>query len=180
LPHVVAVSGYVEPVRSMLIAHKERGRTDLSRLLGAALAPAVHGLRADLVLPVPSSRAATRERGYDHALRLATATAAARSGVRALRGLQIVRTTRDSTGLGAGARSANLRGAYAVLPGVIAQLRGCRVVVVDDLMTTGATLAEAARALRAVGVEPVGAAVVAATALGGRSRNRLRPAGSEG
>jgi predicted amidophosphoribosyltransferase len=71
-----------------------------------------------------------------------------------------VRRRRDQVGLGRAARSDNLRGSIA--PTTAASgLRG--VVLVDDVVTSGATLAECARALRTVGIEPLAACVVAAT-----------------
>jgi predicted amidophosphoribosyltransferase len=78
LPLLTAAAPYDGVVRAVLLAHKEHGRTGLARPLGAALAGAVALLRppAGLVLvPVPSARAVVRERGHDHALRLARAAA---------------------------------------------------------------------------------------------------------
>ncbi|MDQ2755299.1 MAG: ComF family protein, partial [Actinomycetota bacterium] len=86
-------------------------------------------------------------------------------------GLRAVRVLADQSGLDRAGRAANLLGAYAVRPRLGAGLRGREVVLVDDILTTGATLAEAARALRAHGCEPRAAAVVAATTL----RRELHP-----
>jgi predicted amidophosphoribosyltransferase len=69
----------------------------------------------------------------------------------------------DQAGLGQIARRENLRHALAVRRVAGSVLRDRCVVLVDDVVTTGATLAEAARAMRADGVEPCGAAVVAAS-----------------
>lgn len=160
-PTTVAAAAYAGPVRPVLLAHKERGRLRLVEPLGALLAEAVRGLRGvgDAVLvPVPSSRKAVRQRGHDHALRLAQ-EAARRTGCQAVPLLRPTRRVADQSGLGTRARAANLSGAL----GAQAPLQGMRVIVVDDVVTTGATLVEAARALRAAGGDVRGAAVVAAT-----------------
>lgn len=163
LPPLVAAAAYDGVVRSLLLAHKERGRLALAGPLGRALAgaAAVHGPGAVLV-PVPSSRASVRARGHDHARRLA-AVAGRRLGVRTAPVLVQARHVDDQAGLDATARSANLAGALVARR----RLDGLDVVVVDDVVTTGATLAEAARALSAAGASVRGAAVVAATVLRG-------------
>ena len=81
-----------------------------------------------------------------------------------LEGERLVRRVQDQAGLSAQARAANLEHAVMVRPGARAALAGVPCVVVDDVVTTGATLAECARALRAAGAGPVVAATVAATA----------------
>lgn len=159
LPEVAALSSYEGPVQRLLLAHKEKGRLGLTRPLARGLAAAVrsHGLGAVVLCPVPSSAAAVRQRGHDHAMRLAKATAR-ELGVEARRLLVPARVVADQSGLSSSERAANLRGA---LRGTGSP--GLPVVVVDDVMTTGATLVEAARALAAQGHLVAGAAVVAAT-----------------
>ena len=160
LPRTAAAGPYAAVLRSALLAHKERGRLALAEPLGALLAGAVDRLGAGpvVLVPVPSARAAVRQRGHDHALRLAAA-AAARSGLRAAPLLQPARRVADQSGLDAAERAANLQGALQARH----PLDGLPVVVVDDVMTTGATLVEAARALREGGAAVRGCAVVAAT-----------------
>lgn len=163
LPPLVAAAAYDGPARAALLAHKERGRLGLARPLGAALAGAI--VRLDLpprvvLVPVPSSAAAVRARGHDHARRLAAAAARGVPGARASPLLVPGRVVADQAGLDRAGRAANLAGALRAR----GSLRGLPVVVVDDVVTTGATLAEAARALRAAGAEVQGCAVVAATA----------------
>jgi predicted amidophosphoribosyltransferase len=83
--------------------------------------------------------------------------------VRVVPALRHVRTVTDSAGLGAADRVANLSGAFAVGRRWQRSLAGTEVVIADDLLTTGATIAEATRTLRGGGAVVVGAATVAAT-----------------
>ncbi|KJY25776.1 phosphoribosyltransferase family protein, partial [Streptomyces katrae] len=76
--------------------------------------------------------------------------------------LRLRRQVADQAGLGARQRWENLAGALEVRPGGTRMAAGARIVVVDDVVTTGATLEEAARALRAAGLWADAAAVVAA------------------
>jgi predicted amidophosphoribosyltransferase len=119
-------------------------------------------------VPMPSSATARRARGADPTWHLvATAVRHLRAGgtpVRVLPALRQSRAVADQAELSARGRAANLRGALEVRSGAVPLLAGAgAVVLADDIVTTGATLAEAARALVAVGVAVRGAAVVAAT-----------------
>lgn len=170
---VAATAAYDGTARSVLLAHKEHGLLGLAAPLGTALARAVTrvtGPGGVVLVPVPSRPAAVRARGHDATTRLARRAgrelrrAGTASAVRPV--LRLARSTADQAGLTAGQRAANQAGAMAVSrwPGLGGRPRGeACVVVVDDVVTTGATLAEAVRALRAAGLAPVGAAVVAAT-----------------
>jgi predicted amidophosphoribosyltransferase len=163
---VFAATNYAGGARRALIHYKERGRRDLGRplssLLAEAVALALSETRAPpgraLLVGVPSSRRAAALRGGDHVARLAR-TAGARTGVRVGHGvLTYRRAVRDSAGLSSAERAANLDGALRAQPPV-----GRAALLVDDIVTTGATLREAHRALRAAGWPVIGAAVVAAT-----------------
>lgn len=189
LPPPWAVAAYGGPARATLLAYKEHGRSALVAVLGQALAEALRGAaigsawRAPLLaVPVPSSPAALRARGEDPLLRLATrATARASAAglpVRMALPLHHRRRVADQAGLTSAGRGANLRGALGVRPQLLPSLRGRLVVVVDDVITTGATLAEATRALEAAGATVLGAAVVAATPR--RARARPRPVDGPG
>jgi predicted amidophosphoribosyltransferase len=125
---------------------------------GDARAPVSSGLPVSLV-PVPSARWAVRARGHDPARRIALAAAAElrRTGTpaRVLAVLRQRRAVADQSGLGSRQRLDNLAGALEVAPaGVRLLAGGGRAVLIDDLMTTGASLAEAARALTAAGAAP--------------------------
>lgn len=176
IPAVHAAAWYADEVRAMLLAHKERGATGLARVLGGALAAAVRAsVRGKdgpvLLVPVPSARRAVAARGHDPVRRMAREAASElRRAGRAARSLPVLRQRRlvaDQSGLSARARRENLAGALEAVPGAAKLLCGGEVVLVDDLLTTGASLAEASRAIRAEGFGAGGAAVVAATATPG-------------
>lgn len=116
---------------------------------------------ADVVLPVPLSTDRLRERGYNQSALLAQQLA--RPKADALTLLR-VHATKAQSGLPRAQRLRNLRGAFAVEPARAAALRGRRVVLVDDVMTTGATLHAATEALHQAGVAHVIAVVLARTA----------------
>lgn len=161
--------------REALVAFKERQAWALAHPLGGALgravAAAVFGEASGplLLVPMPSLPRAVRERGEDTTLllarRAARALRAAGADARVEACLRHRRRVSDQAGLSAAGRRANLAGALVARP----RGEGVRVVV-DDLTTTGASLAEAARALARAGTPPAAAAVVAATPRRGRTR----------
>ena len=177
-PPTVAAGAYAGPVRAAVLAFKERGRAELAGPLGTGLGLAVAGVLAGLpggvhapvlLVPLPSSAAALRVRGRDHVRELARVAVAElrAAGIDAGEARLLRRRghVRDSAGLTARERRANLAGSFA--------MRSERapddavLVLVDDVVTSGATLTEAAAVLgarRPEGAAPVLAAVVAATA----------------
>jgi predicted amidophosphoribosyltransferase len=167
------VAPYDGSTRGLLLGFKERGAVGLAAPLAAALSTAVQAASRDrgggrlLLVPVPSSRSAIRQRGDDVvellALRAARQLRAAGRAARVAHVLTQRRVVADSAGLSAASRATNLGGALGVRAGRGALLAGAAVVIVDDLVTTGATLTEAVRALGAAGADVVGAAAIAAT-----------------
>ena len=169
LPPVVTAGVYAGALRTALVQLKDGGRADLREhlapLLAAALrcSPRPHGL---LVVPMPSSAAAVRRRGeapVEALARAAVALLPATGRPRVVAALRVTRRVADQSELGIAARSANVAGAYAASSRRASGLAGRPVLLVDDVLTTGATLAEGARAVQAAGGRVLGAAVVAAT-----------------
>lgn len=172
LPQTWATAPYRPPTSALLLAYKEQTRTALQPPLSQALAQSLQQActsslpsEADiLVAAVPSSGRVVRRRGHDplrgladEAVRLSQAAGFAMLRADALRHR---RRTADQAGLRAAVRTANLAGALVADPAVVA---GRTVLLVDDVITTGATLAEATRALRAAGAHVPAAAAIAAT-----------------
>lgn len=162
----VCAVDYVFPWDHLIRQFKFHGQVELAEPLARRLAAAVQArsnTRVQWVLPVPMTDQRLRERGYDQAWELARQVAAtlqvpARSDA-------VVRTldTRHQTELGRAARQRNLRAAFFVPEPQRAALQHTHVALVDDVMTTGATLREAAAALRRAGVATVEAWVLART-----------------
>lgn len=146
-------------VRRVQHALKYGGRPSLGRALGRVLARAVAetGAPIDVVVPVPLSKVRVLERGYNQAEALALGVA---EGLEVPMDLALVRTrsTRKQATLSADARVANVEGAFALAPGRL--IPGAHVLVIDDVLTTGATLAASARPLTEAGL------VVSVAALG--------------
>lgn len=177
-PPTAAAGPYAGPVRSALLEFKERGRAELAAPLGAALALAVAAIVSAapegrsapvLLVPVPATGSGLRARGRDHVAELTRqAVVELRAAGRPARAVRLLRRRgrpADSAGLSAAQRRANLAGSFVRDQRLAVPADGL-VVLVDDVVTSGATLTEAAEALltgRLPGVCPVLAAVVAAT-----------------
>jgi len=149
---------YAGVAREVMLALKRDGRADAARFLAPALAAAVVAAVPDptgvVVVSVPGTRAGFRRRGYDPVRLLL-----ARAGLGSLRVFAAARPHRAQKLLGVGDRETNLRGAFRLRRSVA----GRRILIVDDVVTSGATVREVARVLRSAGAEVVGAAVVAST-----------------
>jgi len=177
MPRCVAVGPYADELRAALLAYKERGRHRLARPLGSLLATAVAELApkgAPVVLvPVPSTPAAVRARQGDHMARLAA------HAVRRLRAAgweaewtHLLRALPrpDSASLSVAERASFAESSLRIRPARIGVLRRDTpglgtLVVVDDIVTTGATLAAVTGRLEEADMQVTGAAVLAATRL---------------
>ncbi len=156
---------YGGPVADAIHRYKYRGRSDLSRALGSLMADAVRvwAGRVDAVVPVPLHWRRRRSRGYDQAALLAKPVARSLGVPLWARGLRRVRATQSQVDLPHHQRQANVMGAFVAfrLP------KAERVLLVDDVRTTGATLRSAAGALRGGGISEVRTFVLAARVLEG-------------
>jgi predicted amidophosphoribosyltransferase len=190
----VAVGEYEGALRGALLAYKEKGRHRLGRPLGALLATAVAGLVPRggrvLLVPVPSTAAATRERHGDHMVRLGG------HAVRRLRSAgwdaHLTRLLQalprpDSASLTVAERAFAAENSLRIRPARLGfrrhgASRTGTLVVVDDIVTTGATLAAVAGRLEEANMQVTGAAVLAATRLrraSGRGFGGMPPQGTE-
>jgi ComF family protein len=159
---VRAAGAHAGPLRAAVRRLKYASEPGLARDLGALVADELAhdlacGVIVDAIVPVPLHRVRAAARGYDQAALLAEAIAA-RTALPLRSSLHRVREGRPQVELDRVARAANIRGAFVAEAG---SLRGLRVALVDDVATTGATLADAAAAARAAGARSVRAYVVA-------------------
>jgi len=146
---------YDERAARAIHALKYAERPTLAHGLGTEMARALPpGYRPDLVLDVPLHRTRRRERGYNQAALLADAVAGAIAAPRLTGALERVRPTRAQARLGPWARRRTVAGAFrAVHPEALA---GRSVLIVDDVLTTGATLESALAILAAAGADARG------------------------
>ncbi|WP_353827356.1 ComF family protein [Agromyces sp. SYSU T0242] len=161
-PPTWAALPYAGEVAEVVRAFKDDGRTDAAGVLGRALRAALAASCAELqdgaareIATVPSTSSARRRRGYDPVPLLVR-----RSGFAPVSVLR-ARPRRDQASLGREARAANSAGSF-VAP---RPLRGRRFVLVDDVHTTGATVTDAVRAIRAAGGSVDAVSVLASTPL---------------
>ena len=148
--------------RRALLELKYGGERRLAEPLGRALADRwrAAGAGGDLLVPVPVHRDRERERGFNQAALLAR-VAAGQLGLSVVDALVRTHATTRQHGLGRDERSANLAGAFAIVPRAAPALRGRWVVLVDDVVTTGSTLTGCATALVAGGALAVSAVALA-------------------
>ncbi len=166
-PAAFVVTEYAGTTRSLIAAWKERGRRDVAHHLALALAGAIEAAlgcddRCAAIVPIPASAAARRRRGEDAWGRVAklAVRGMARRGrcIRVEPVLRLTRQPRDQSALSSRERRENVREALACT-----RVPEGAIVIVDDIVTTGATIAEAARALSVAGADPVSVAAIAAT-----------------
>src|SRR5512132_2345606 len=155
----IAALAYRFPADVLVQALKFRGELALAPLLGGILANRIPAAAVDYLVPVPLSRERLRSRGYNQALEIARHVARL-AGVRLAPELcERTRDTPAQTDLPPAARAKNVRGAFHC-PRLLA---GARIAVLDDVMTTGATLEEMAATLKRAGAARVANWVVART-----------------
>ncbi|KAA0917383.1 ComF family protein [Dietzia sp. ANT_WB102] len=190
---VWALSRHAGPAARAVSAYKDRGRTDLARPLGGALAAAVDVLRASgeiaeaaerptVLVPAPASARARRRRGFDHVRQVVDVLAAELAGslpggpVGVAPVLEVRGRVKDASGLGARAREDNLSGrigrrplgtpltASPGAPSTVPALlkTPSTVLLVDDVVTTGATAAHCVAVLESGGLRVTGVLTVTA------------------
>jgi len=162
---VFALGRYAGARRHAILAVKERGRRDLLAPLAHPLATGLHRLLTWgvvetplTVVPAPTRRWAARRRGGDPVTRLARAAVAGHPDIAVAQCLRVTPLARDSAGLTSSARERNIAGRVL--------MRGRRpdteVLLVDDIVTTGATARESVRVLRGAGVRVAAVLTIAA------------------
>jgi ComF family protein len=161
-PHfdaATALGDYASPLDGMIAALKFSARLELADTFGRLLARRVKPAADAWVVPVPLDAARAAQRGYNQSLLIARAFCRATGATLAAQSLARVRPTAPQQSLALAERRRNVRGAFAAA----GDLGGRSILIVDDVMTSGCTLDEAARALKAGGARRVEALVAART-----------------
>ncbi|MGA0532863.1 ComF family protein [Hansschlegelia sp. KR7-227] len=156
-----AVARFDGAARDLVHRLKYADGVHLARPLGAMMARAGHELLAPdaLLVPVPLHRRRLWGRRFNQAALLAQAAARTARAAIAPEALERIKSTRPQVGLTAAQRADNLAGAFRVSPGAF--LKGRQVVLVDDVLTTGATVDRLARLVRRAGAASVDVLVFA-------------------
>jgi ComF family protein len=152
-----AVSGYDDTARELIHRLKYGDRLELARLMGGMMRLAGRELiaDADLMIPVPLHRWRIWSRRFNQAAALGHVLARETGKPLALDILRRVKATRPQVGLSRNERAENLQGALRVAAGAKHRLEGKRILLVDDVLTTGATANAASRALLRGGAQAV-------------------------
>jgi ComF family protein len=164
-PEELAAARYayvlVPPASDLVHALKYEGWRELAGVMAAPMARAARSVLGPagpvelaVVVPVPTTARRLRERGYNQAGLLAEGLAA-RLHLPMVEALTRARADASQTALAPGERRENVRGAFAVDPGARARIAGRGILLVDDVLTTGATAGEAAATLARTGTERV-------------------------
>ena len=161
LDSVAAIWYYEGTVRSSILRYKFRGRRSYADAYGRLLAMELQkgGLEFDLITWIPISRMRKWKRGYDQ-VELVARAAGRELGLEPVPTLKKVRHNRPQSGIhGQAERRANVLGVYKSLDRNVSDRR---ILLLDDILTTGATASEAARVLKTAGAAEVHCAVLAA------------------
>lgn len=157
---VYVLGSHDHPLREVIHRLKYRNQVGLAHVLGQLLTTCLPTgtaiWRPDLIIPVPLHRSRLKQRGYNQALEMARPIGKSLDRPIASRVLLRQRVTPPQQGLTLAERQANLQQAFACA----SPLAGQSVLLIDDVMTSGATVSECSRALLAAGVDEVRVAVV--------------------
>jgi predicted amidophosphoribosyltransferase len=160
---VFSLGRYAGARREAIVAVKEHGRADLVAPLGIALRAGLEHLLVWgvigtplTVVPAPTRRSAARRRGGDPVTRMARTAADTLPGVDVTQALRMRAMVRDSVGLSGADRQRNIAGRVKITK----QISG-EVLVVDDIVTTGATASESVRVLHIAGAQVIGVLAIA-------------------
>jgi len=158
-----AAALYNGPAQELVKRFKFYGEIRLSKFLaGCMLNPGAELVTAESILvPVPLHSSRLRERTYNQSALLTREIQKHLGGQSLLDGLVRTRKTNQQVGLKRGARTANVKGAFEVSEHFLAKVSGAHVVLVDDVLTTGATVEECTRVLKAAGAKQVDVLVFA-------------------
>jgi predicted amidophosphoribosyltransferase len=163
---VLSLGRYAGARREAIVAVKEHGRADLIAPLAVALRAGLERLltwgvvRTPLtIVPAPTRRSAARRRGGDPVTRMALAAAAGLRDVDVLQALRLRALVRDSVGLSSADRQRNIAGRIKISKHF--EVLANDVLVVDDIVTTGATASESVRVLRIAGAHVAGVLAIA-------------------
>jgi predicted amidophosphoribosyltransferase len=160
---VLSLGRYAGSRREAIVAVKEHGRADLIAPLAVALRAGLLRLLAWgvvgtplTIVPAPTRRSAARRRGGDPVTRMAQTATAGMGGIEVVQALRLRGMVRDSVGLSSADRQRNIAGRVKIIKPVAAN-----VLVVDDIVTTGATAAESVRVLHIAGAHAAGVLAIA-------------------
>ena len=158
-----AVARYDRIAQRLVHALKYRDRQETAIVMGRMMARAGADLTgsADLLVPVPLHRTRLLMRGFNQSAALAGVVSRATGLPQSFDALVRTRATRHQVGLSAKEREANVRGAFRVRPEAKLEIAGRAVILVDDVLTSGATVEAAVRALRRAGAGSVDVLVFA-------------------
>ncbi|MGG9999601.1 ComF family protein [Pseudovibrio ascidiaceicola] len=158
-----AAALYNGPARELVKRFKFYGEIRLSKFLARCMLNAAAELveAESFLVPVPLHSSRLRERTYNQSALLVKDVGRHLSGQVLLDGLVRTRRTNQQVGLKRRARTANVKGAFVIADHFLPKVSGAHVVLVDDVLTTGATVEECARVLKAAGAQQVDVLVFA-------------------